>query len=166
MQSISPLSSDASRSCVQSDFPDCASVCRLVSLSASPACVEVLWVVVRRVGVVCERRVVKRETCARARAEARVPMRRVGGVEGVWVWEVGKVGAVVGGGVAIGWWGVVTEGFVVEAKVGIGSWNAIEKLMINSSGLRDEHRRRCVRSDRSPHNFQCRVLHVASHANI
>ena len=116
MQSISPRSSEASRSCVQSDFPDCASVCRFVSLSASPACVDVLCVEVRSVGVVCERRVVKRETWARARAEARVPMRRVGGVEGGWL--VGKGDAVVGGGgeVAIGWWGVV----IIEVSCGGG----------------------------------------------
>lgn len=77
MQSSSPASRLASRSCVQSDFPDCASVCRSVVLSASPTWVAVLWVLVLRSGEVCERRVVKMRTCARARAEARVPMRRV-----------------------------------------------------------------------------------------
>lgn len=89
MQSISPLSNEASRSCVQSDFPVWARVCRFVSLSTSPACVEVLCVVVLRVGEVRERRVVKRFTWARARAEARVPMRRVRGLE--WGWGIGAV---------------------------------------------------------------------------
>lgn len=53
------------------------------------------------------RRAAKRETWARARAEERVPMRRVG-----WVGGVGGVGVVVvggGGGAAIVWenWGNV-----------------------------------------------------------
>lgn len=68
------------------------------------------WVVVWRVGWVWERRVVKRETWARARAEERVPIRRVGGVlgsegggfaEGAWDCEGGGLEvASVGGGCA------------------------------------------------------------------
>lgn len=49
-------------------------------LFVSPRDVEVGCVVVDRVGCEVRRRSVKSVTCARARAEERVPMRRVGGV--------------------------------------------------------------------------------------
>ena len=71
-------------------------MCRFVDLSMSPRLVWEGRVVVGREG---GRRAVKRETWARARAEERVPMRRV--------WGVGGVGVVVvvvvegGGGAAI-----------------------------------------------------------------
>lgn len=55
-------------------------MCRSVVLFTSPREVEDGWVVVWRVGCEVERRSVKRVTCARARAEERVPMRRGGEV--------------------------------------------------------------------------------------
>ena len=79
-------------------------MCREVDLSMSP---REVWEGRVRVGREGGRRAAKRETWARARAEERVPMRRVG-----WVGGVGGVGVVVvggGGGAAIVWenWGNV-----------------------------------------------------------
>lgn len=54
---------------------------RSVDLFVSPRDVDVGCVVVERVGWEVRRRSVKSATCARARAEERVPMRRVRGVE-------------------------------------------------------------------------------------
>lgn len=69
--------SSSSRSSVQRDLPVEASVCRSVTLLVSPREVCVGCVLVRRAGCWACRTVVKRETWARARAEERVPMRRV-----------------------------------------------------------------------------------------
>ena len=103
MISTLPSRSSVSRSSVQRDLPPEARVCRLVDLSMSPRLVWLGRVVVGREG---GRRFVKRETWARARAEERVPMRRVLWVEG---WGVaGVVMAGGGGGAAIvcGRWGI------------------------------------------------------------
>lgn len=56
-------------------------MCRFVILFVSPKDVDVGCVVVDRVGWEVLRRSVKSVTCARARAEERVPMRRVRGME-------------------------------------------------------------------------------------
>lgn len=116
MQSISPLSSSTSISSVHSDFPACASVCRSVVLSLSPA-TEMGIVCVGRDGWRAERREVKMVTWARARAEARVPMRRVrgGAVMLVVVVEVEK-----GAGGFSGVWsgGCRTSGGGVEVMAG------------------------------------------------
>lgn len=97
--------SSVSRSSVQRDLPVAASEWRFVTLLVSPREVERGWVVVGRVGWVVRRWVVKRWTWARARAEERVPMRRVWGGVGVEleVWLCGLVGGgleaiFVGGG--------------------------------------------------------------------
>lgn len=55
-------------------------MCRSVVLLTSPREVLEGWVVVGIEGEVVARRVVKRETWARARAEERVPIRRVRGL--------------------------------------------------------------------------------------
>jgi len=61
-------------------LPELARVCREVILFVSPREVELGWVVVGREEIErlgeAERRVVKRWTCARARAEERVPILR------------------------------------------------------------------------------------------
>lgn len=84
MTSTRPCRSSFSRSSVHRDFPVEARACRFVVLFVSPREVEVGYVVVERVGWDVWRKLVKRVTWARARAEERVPMRRGGGcgVEG------------------------------------------------------------------------------------
>lgn len=72
--------SSSSRSSVHSDLPVEASVWRSVILLVSPRFVWEGWVEVVRVLWVVWRREVKRSTWARARAEERVPIRRVRGV--------------------------------------------------------------------------------------
>lgn len=96
MTSTRPASSSASRSSVQRDLPpeEEARAARAVVLLVSPREVAMGWVVVGvggREGWVW-RRVVKRSTWARARAEERVEMRRV-----CWVGR----GAVVVGSVVV-----------------------------------------------------------------
>lgn len=80
MQSSSPVSSCASSSCVQSDLPVAASACSDTLWLWSPA-VVVGWISVRGGEGRVERRVVKRLVWASARAEARVPMCKVRGLE-------------------------------------------------------------------------------------
>lgn len=80
MQSSSPASSSASSSCVQSDLPVAASACSDDVWLWSPA-VVVGWISVRGGEGKVERRLVKRRVWASARAEARVPMCKVRGLE-------------------------------------------------------------------------------------
>lgn len=94
MQSSSPASKRASSSCVQRDFPPgvfVARACSGVVWLWSPA-VVIGWMDVETVGAVRARRDLKSSVWARARAEARVPIRRVRGGEeeegsvGCWRW--------------------------------------------------------------------------------